>query len=204
MFEPTYPPTPNYIFYHRHQYLIKRVKKLMKSFDDPSHDWNHIVRVCYGANIMKSDSEVTIDPEMLEALCLIHDVFDHKFDIKILYQDWYNILTEECKYSEKEAICLLNIAQLISWSQFVQRDYTIPDCDNIHLWKIVSNADWYDAQLWVRAWDYTKHNISGEQLQKHWVTKHRIVKNYAFGNIAKELMEKRFNEQFELISKWVG
>lgn len=205
--EITYPLTPKYIFASRHESLVTKVKEVMDSFNDPSHDWNHIIRVCVATNIMKVDYGNSIDNELLEALCLLHDVFDHKFKTEIPIDLWYIILRHDSGYNENEVTLLLETASLISWSQFVQRNYNIPENNNIpeenkNLWKIVSNADWYDAQLWIRAWDYVKRNIPKEQLQRHWITKHQIVKNYAWGPTAKELMEKRFNEQALLIVEW--
>lgn len=168
-----YPPTPPFVFASRLDCIVDYVRALMNSYNDPSHDFRHIVRVCVAVRRMYDDgnlvaSENDSDGTLLDLATLIalcHDVFDGKFidsAANARHRSELHGLLCDAGYDRASVARILDVIASVSWSKFRARNFQPPavkdgtpfEATLQRAWMLASNADWYDGLLIVRSRDY--------------------------------------------------
>lgn len=184
----------------------------MEEYKDPGHDYRHIMRVVENFwNIVERD-ETTELIHIGFLAATLHDMFDSKF-----------LTTKEALDKKKQEIRdllgdrplledIIEVAENISWSRY--RKNGVPRFDRdvkVRAWKLVSMADWMDAQLVVRAKDYILSRDPStplEQVKKsvkeHWDEKLVHLHEHAFDPVVREMMMKRMEEQKVVLEKWLA
>jgi hypothetical protein len=109
---------------------------------------------------------------------------------------------------------IIEVASNISWSKYISNG--IPKFHGtwangmLTAWKIISTADWLDAQYIIRARDHTKSvhpEYSEEQIKKnveiHWKEKLKLLHLHGFDPILSKYMKDRYQEQKKILKTWL-
>ena len=141
--------------------LIDYVRQRMNEYQDPLHDWNHILRMMLNLSVVKDTDDTEQYVHILHRVALLHHMFDRKF-----------LDTEDKLETRRKEVCellsdspyaneIVCVAKKISWRTYVQEG--VPTFDGpmsvilLRVWKDVSIADWMDAQFVWRAIEHAQY-----------------------------------------------
>lgn len=170
---------------------IKQILKSYYDFQEPGHDFNHVLRVeKLALEIAKS---VECDTLLVNYLALFHDINDHKFESKISMIS----LLEKCEINKEYQKKILDIVPYLSFSKYplLSDDFPIEG-------KIVSDADRIDALGAIgvaRAFSYGgSKNRSFDETIKHFEEKLLKLDQYLYLDASKDIAKDRmvFLKQF--------